>query len=207
MPYPWLTAYTAAIEAATTSLPETRTSIGTSSTLAPSRRPKMFSYMPEYYPSFKGYNYSGISSPPYSSSSSSSESPTLIAVVCVLAGLGFTVWIAWKLRKWRARPGATNRVVWTVQQVPNFGASDIPEDTVSMKSANESLFWAPTCGQAFDISTEVVCTICLSNIGESSPVAVGKSRCCKSWFHRDCTALYWASAEEVKCPNCRHEIV
>jgi hypothetical protein len=69
---------------------------------------------------------------------------------------------------------------------------------------DKSKFWKEDF-ESFSPGT--VCTICLSQIMDNPSMCVGQSACCKSWYHKDCTAMYWASAGEVKCPNCRHEVV
>ena len=84
-----------------------------------------------------------------------------------------------------------------------------PQPTV-IQQASYTYYDSPACdfwkSQTGAIDSEAVCTICLCGIHPGYEI-IGQSACCSSWFHQNCTAMYWASVDEVKCPNCRHEVV
>ena len=42
-----------------------------------------------------------------------------------------------------------------------------------------------------------ICSICLGEAREH------RAKCCQSYFHKECAATYWKSANEIICPNCR----
>jgi hypothetical protein len=83
-----------------------------------------------------------------------------------------------------------------VNGVPSTGGR------IDLSKADSCDFWAPTT-LSENQDKDVICSICLGYPDEEQTLQ-GKTRCCNSFLHKDCARNYWASANEIICPNCRH---
>ena len=142
------------------------------------------------------------SSPSSSSSSSLSEGVLgYVLVGCLF--MAFFVFIGVRKRL-RREDEARRTVIYSSQSgsaIPLPDAEHAPSAPPidAKKFWNENLEW---------LATDTTCTICLGDLMKNdSSTCIGQSACCKSWFHKDCISMYWSTAGEVKCPNCRHEII
>lgn len=67
-------------------------------------------------------------------------------------------------------------------------------------------FWNPSMNKAEECN---ICSICLGEaiVSSQDETSTGKSACCGSLFHKNCTHEYWKSIGEVRCPNCRFQLL
>ena len=80
-------------------------------------------------------------------------------------------------------------------------ATLVPQPAVDVAKIGDAAFWT---AEETDKNLDCICSVCLS--GPEPEVKDGLSRCCHSFFHRDCVGTYWESVNGVVCPNCRSNV-
>ena len=76
-----------------------------------------------------------------------------------------------------------------------------PHDRIDVVKMGNAEFWS---SYAEEDAGDNICSVCLS--GPEAEVPCGHSKCCQSFFHRDCMVTYWESVNNVICPNCRRSV-
>jgi hypothetical protein len=138
---------------------------------------------------------------------------TLVVVGIVFVVLGSIIAFVYKIKRSESRRGAMPVTAFTpnVNRQPLTRVTYVPQVVGYVAAATPSAppgvctekFWDPNMDAP---CRDSACSICICPVASCATPDIGQGACCGSWFHKDCIAMYFASSETYRCPNCRFDL-
>lgn len=181
------------------------------------RTPSTAMNNPEAWKSFKPYRGQTFKMPwldSYTPSPTVKETNiSAVSVGIALVVLGSILAFVYKMKRAESRRAAMTVTASTrnvhrqpftrvtyVPRVVGYVAAETPSAPPGVCAEK---FWDPNMDAP---CRESACSICICPVASSAILDIGRSACCGSWFHKDCIAMYFASSELCRCPNCRFDL-